>query len=171
MESSISIQSKKLLYRWKKIVWTSSFYKKQWRKHMFLYYLINIWKIKQSSLKKTLSHLTGLTHLRGLIWNIFTSPVRDPDKIKQYPISAAWLTFHMNTLYFYRSFLRKVRSRLGELARLTGPAHLQINRTYIVFVKDLVLPFPPRPRRKYVRWLGRNRIYHHFQKIAIRNWL
>ena len=32
----------------------------------------------------------------------------------------------MNT-YFYKSFLRKVRSHLGELARLTGPAHLHMN--------------------------------------------
>ena len=33
----------------------------------------------------------------------------------------------MNTLYFYKSFLRKVRSHLGEPARLTGPAHLHKN--------------------------------------------
>ena len=34
-----------------------------------------------------------------------------------------WLTSHMNT-YFYRGFLKKLRSHLGEPAHLTGPAHL-----------------------------------------------
>ena len=33
----------------------------------------------------------------------------------------------MNTSYFYKSFLRKVRSHLGEPARLTGPAHLHMS--------------------------------------------
>ena len=33
----------------------------------------------------------------------------------------------MNTLYFYKSLLREVRSYLGEPARLTRPAHLHIN--------------------------------------------
>ena len=33
----------------------------------------------------------------------------------------------MNALYFYKSFLGKVRSRLSELACLTGPAQLHMN--------------------------------------------
>ena len=33
---------------------------------------------------------------------------------------------------------------------------------YIVFAKDLILSFPAKPRKKYVRWLERNRIYHQF---------
>ena len=32
----------------------------------------------------------------------------------------------MNT-YFYKSFIRKVRSHFGEPARLTGPAHLHMD--------------------------------------------
>ena len=41
---------------------------------MFLYYLINIWKVKQNWLKKMLSHLAGLAHLCVFIWKIFISP-------------------------------------------------------------------------------------------------
>ena len=93
---------------------------------MFLYYLINIWKAKQNCLKKILSHLAGLAHSRVFIWKIFISPRWDPSKIKWDPTWAGWLTSHMNTLYFYKSFLRKVRSHLGEPARLTGPAHLHM---------------------------------------------
>ena len=33
----------------------------------------------------------------------------------------------MNALYFYKSFLRKVTSYTGELARLTRPADLHMN--------------------------------------------
>ena len=36
---------------------------------------------------------------------------------------------------------------------------------YIVFVKDLILSFPLRPRRKYVWWLERNHIYHHLSSL------
>ena len=35
------------------------------------------------------------------------------------------------TLCFYRSFLKKVRSHLGEPAYLTGPAHLLMNNPLI----------------------------------------
>ena len=73
---------------------------------MFLYCLINIWK-KQNWLKKTLSHLTWLAHLHVFISKIFISPRWDPGKIKRYPTYAGWLTSHMNTLYFYRSFLKE----------------------------------------------------------------
>ena len=66
MESSISVQSKSLLCRWKKIIWSSIFYNKvtwsHYAEQMFLYYLINIWKVKQNWLKKMLSHLAGLAH-------------------------------------------------------------------------------------------------------------
>ena len=37
------------------------------------------------------------------------------------------LTSHMNMLYFYKNFLRKVGYHLGKLAHLTGPAHLHRN--------------------------------------------
>ena len=94
---------------------------------MFLYYLINIWKTKQSWLKKTLSRLAWLAHLREFIWKIFISPRRDLDRIKWDITQAGWLASHMNTLYFYKNFLRKVRSQLDELVRLTGPAHLHMN--------------------------------------------
>ena len=43
----------------------------------------------------------------------------------------------MNTLYFYKSFLRKVRSHLGEPARLTGPAHLYMNSLLIQTILEL----------------------------------
>ena len=72
-------------------------------------------------LKKTLSHLAGLAHLHVFIRKIFISPWWDPGKIKWDPTKADWITFHMNTLYFYKSFLKRVRSHLGEPARLTGP--------------------------------------------------
>ena len=38
----------------------------------------------------------------------------------------------MNTLYFFKSFLRKLRSHLGEPARLTGLAHLHMNSLLII---------------------------------------
>ena len=95
--------------------------------------------IKQSWLKKTLSHLTRLAHLCVFIRKIFISPRWDPGKIKWDPTLAGWLTSHMNTLYFYTSFLKKVRSYLGEPAHLTGPAHLHmnsplINKSALIFI-------------------------------------
>ena len=33
---------------------------------------------------------------------------------------------------------------------------------YIVFTKELIISFPPTPRQKYVSWLERICIYHHF---------
>ena len=46
----------------------------------------------------------------------------------------------MNTLCFYKSFLRNVRSHLGEPARLTGPAHLHRNSLLMFFV-NLFCPY------------------------------
>ena len=83
-----------------------------------------------------LSHLAGLAHLRVSIWKIFISPRRDPGKIKGDPTQAGWLTSLMNT-YFYKSFLRKVGSHLGEPARLTGPAHLYMNSLLIQTILEL----------------------------------
>ena len=48
---------------------------------------------------------------------------------------------HMNTLYFYKSFLRKVRSHLGKPVRLTGPAHLHMN-SLLVLIIILSLKYP-----------------------------
>lgn len=38
-----------------------------------------------------------------------------------------WVTSHMNTSCFYKRFLKKMRSCLGEPKRLTGLAHLFMN--------------------------------------------
>ena len=37
---------------------------------------------------------------------------------------------------FLKEFLKKVRSHLGEPARLTGRAHLRMNSLWIIFVKN-----------------------------------
>ena len=78
---------------------------------------VNIWR--KNWLKKTLSHLAGLVHLCVFIWKVSISPRWSSDKIKWDPTS------HINT-YFYKSFLKKVRSCLGEPAHLTGPAYLHM---------------------------------------------
>ena len=52
-----------------------------------------------------------------------------------------WLTSYMNTLYFYKSFLRKVRSHLGEPPRLTGPAHPHMNSFLICFFLYIFIEF------------------------------
>ena len=102
---------------------------------MFLYYLIKIWKTKQSWLNKFLSRLAGLAHLHVFIRKIFISPWWDRGKIKWDLTYAGWHASHVNPLYFYKSFLRKVRSHLGELARLTGPAQLDMNSPLASFWK------------------------------------
>ena len=68
-----------------KVVFTINSDVKPLYRTMFLYCLINIRKTKQSWLKKTLSHLAGLAHLRVFIWKIFISPRWDPGKIKRDP--------------------------------------------------------------------------------------
>ena len=51
----------------KKIFWSSLFYNTVAQSHyaeqMFLYYLTNIWKVKQNRLKKMLSHLAGIVRV------------------------------------------------------------------------------------------------------------
>ena len=43
-------------------------------------------------------------------------------------------------------------------------SHFLIQVYYIVFAKDLILSFPLRPRRIYVRWLERNQSITTFKK-------
>ena len=71
-----------------------------------------------NTLKKTLSHLARVTYLRVFIWKIFVLPRWDPGKFKWDSASAGWLTSPLNTLCIYRSFLKMVRSHLGEPAYL-----------------------------------------------------
>ena len=93
---------------------------------MFLYYLINIWKTKQSWLKKTLSHLAGLAHLRVFIWKIFISPWWDVGQIKWDLTLASWVASHMNALYFYKSFFNE-----GEISpRRANPPNRAISPPY-----------------------------------------
>ena len=68
-----------------------------------------------------------LTHLCMFRRKMFISPRWGPDKIKSDPICVGWHTSHMNTLCFYRSFLRKVKSHLGEPAHQTGLADFHMN--------------------------------------------
>ena len=84
-------------------------------------------KTHTCTLEKNLSHLAGLAHLRMFIWTVLISPGWDPSKIKCYHTWAGWLTSHMNTLCFYRSFLKKVRSHLGQATHLTRPVHLHMS--------------------------------------------
>ena len=89
---------------------------------MFLYYLVNTWKTKRSWLKKTLSRLAGLTHLLVFLQKI---------SFRLDGISAKFSETHLDELarfsYECIIFLRKVRSHLGELARLTRSALLHMN--------------------------------------------
>ena len=74
---------------------------------MFLYYLINFWKEKQNWLKKILSHVAGMAHLRVFIWKILISSRWDLGKIKWDLTQAGWLASHMNVLYFNKSFFEE----------------------------------------------------------------
>ena len=76
---------------------------------MLLYYLINTRKTKRNWLKKTLSHLAGLAY------------------------------FSYEQIIFYKSFLRKVKSHLGDPARQIWPADLHIDSAIIFLV---LLPSP-----------------------------
>ena len=131
MKSSISTQSKILLCRSKRlfdqVVFTIINDVSHHAGQILLYYLNSIWKTKQSWLKKIPSQLARVAYLRVFIWRIFIFLRLDPWKIKWEPTQVGWLTSHMNTLYFYKSFITKVRSHLGELARLTGSANLHMN--------------------------------------------
>ena len=95
---------------------------------MYLYYLINIWKAKQSLLKKSLSHLAELAHLRVIVWSKFSSHLSEiPAKSSEIPPRRAGSLLIWTQLCFNKSFLRKVRSHLSGLAHLTEPAHLHMN--------------------------------------------
>ena len=85
-------------------------------------------RTKQSWLKKTLCRLAGLAHLRVFIWKIFISH-KSGFSGKSSGISPRRSgSLLMWTHYiFIRVSLRKVRSHLGQLARLTEQAHLHIN--------------------------------------------
>ena len=122
------------------------FYNKQWRKSCRTNVLILfiIWKktAKQNKTKiKSKTKLVKensippcrLAHLPVFIWKILISPRWNPGKIKWDPTKAGWPTSHMNTSYFNRSFLKKVRSHLGEPANQTGPAHLHMNSPLICY--------------------------------------
>ena len=71
-----------------------------------------------------LSHLAGLAHCVCSYGNFSSHLGGIPAKSSEIAPRQAWLTSHTNVLYFYKNFLRKVRSHLGEPARLTGLAHL-----------------------------------------------
>ena len=155
MESSIWVQSKSLLCHSKKTVWSSSFYNNsdvkplcrtnvllvkhvrlhyvQWSlkcftTQMFLYYLVSIWKTKQSLLKKTLSRPAELAYLRVFIWKIFISPRWDLGKIKWDLTWAGWFASHMNGIYFYKSFFKEGEispSRASPHNRISSPPYEQ----------------------------------------------
>ena len=78
-------------------------------------------------LKKTLSRLAVLAHLRVFIWKIFISA-------KSCEISP-----RRTGSSYERIILRKARSHLGEIARLTEPAHLHMNSPLISFVIKVLL--------------------------------
>ena len=93
---------------------------------MFLYYLINIWKTKQSWLKKTLSCIAGLAHLCMSLWKIFISPGWHLGKIKWDLTFASWLSSHMNALYYYNSFFKE-----GEISpRRASPPNRASSPSY-----------------------------------------
>ena len=62
------------------------------------------------------------------IWKNLIPPRRDLGICKRVPGQADWLACHMNKNIFYEILLNKAISRLGEPARLTGPACLHMNR-------------------------------------------
>ena len=112
---------KKFVMSLKKIVWSSS---KQWLKAI----MQNKCSYKLYYLKKTLSRLAGLAHLRVFIWKIFISA-------KSCEISP-----RRTGSSYERIILRKARSHLGELARLTEPAQLHMNSPTVVLKFLLKVP-------------------------------
>ena len=80
IESSISVHSKSLSYRWTNILWSIFFfYNKQWkgiiRTNVLTLFNQHLFKNKKNSLKKTLSHLAGLVHLRSCSYGKFSSHI------------------------------------------------------------------------------------------------
>ena len=77
----------------------------------------------------------------------------------------------MNTLHFYKSFLRKVGSYLGEPARLTGPAHLHMISSLNICIYQFIAanrtprnnPGPARDVTQKVNW----RMNMYSQKVKI----
>ena len=120
---------------------------------MFLHYLISILKNKRYRWRQKNSPMK--------IWSIRNNGFLQTDWRKLHPILLGWPTCacsygkfssHLGGvsaksseisptgtgslliwthLYFYKNFLRKVWSHLGELVRLTGPAHLHMNSPLI----------------------------------------
>ena len=133
MESSFSFQSKSLFVAGKRsfdqVVFTiNSDVKPLCRTNVFIF-LINIWKIKLSQLKKTLSRLAlpgwpTCTCLYGKFSSRLGGMSAKLSEIS--PRQAASLLIWTHYI-FIRVSLRKVRSHLGELACLTEPAHLYMN--------------------------------------------
>ena len=94
-----------------------------------VFFLINIWKIKLSQLKKIISRLALLswptcTCLYGKFSSRLGGMLGKLTEIS--PRQAASLLIWMHYI-FIRDSLRKVGSHLGELACLTEPAHLHMN--------------------------------------------
>ena len=89
---------------------------------MFLYYLINIWKTKQSWLKETLCRLAGWPTCAcpdgGFSSRLGRISAKSTEILPRWAGSLLIWTH----LYFYMSFFRKVRSHLGEIA--PQPSHL-----------------------------------------------
>lgn len=75
--------------------------------------------LKQThALKKNLCHLAGLSYLRVFTRKIFISHRLDSGKIK-----------------WNRSFMKKLRSNIGNPAHLKRPAHFHMNNPLVVVMK------------------------------------
>ena len=91
---------------------------------MFLYYLINVWKKKQSWLKETLSRYPALPDWStyACSYGRFSSCLGGiSEKSSEISPRRAGSLLIWTHYIFVRVSLRKVRSHLGELARLTEP--------------------------------------------------
>ena len=78
----------------------------------------------------------------------------------------------MNTLYFYKSFLRKMRSHLGKPARLTGLAHLHMNSLwmYVIIVLFWYLKIWRNLDANPLQWNGTCPILFFKKNIIIKNY-
>ena len=111
---------KKFVILLEKTVWSNSL-REQWHKAIMQnkcsYNKAKLIKENSCSYGKFSSHLGGIL-------------ARPSEILPRW----AGLLLIWTHLYFYKSFLRKVRSHLGELACLTGPAHLHMNSPLEVFL-------------------------------------
>ena len=101
---------------------------------MFLYYLIKIWnkeQIKEHAIPPCRAGPLVRVHMEN--FRLTLVGFRQ-NQVRSHLGGLAHS--HMNTLHFYRSFLRKVRSHLGKPACLTGPAHLFLS----TLLKSSTLP-------------------------------